>query len=92
MNPLLSRRSSGSSSFGKTARLWGKNCYPVCAEMTWRRLIATVTVRQWIPHTGELNLEARQYGVGTSGRVEHVLCFGSDNTVGRQLDHPDRRI
>ena len=41
-------------------------------EMTWSRLIAAGAMREWRPRTEELNLEARQYGAGVSGGVEHV--------------------
>ena len=44
----------------------GKKCHRVCVEMTWRRLIAAETMREWRPHMEELNLEARKYGVGVS--------------------------
>ena len=50
----------------------GGKCHPVRAGMTWRRLIAAGTMREWRPRMDEFNLEARQYGVGVSGRVEHV--------------------
>ena len=50
----------------------GEKCHPVCVGMTWRRLIAAGTMREWRPRMEELKLEARQYAVGVSGGVEHV--------------------
>ena len=50
----------------------GGKCRPVCVGMTWRRLIAAGTMTEWRPRMEELNLEARQYGVGVSGGVEPV--------------------
>ena len=50
----------------------GEKCHPVCVGMTWRRLIAAGTMREWRPRMEELNLEARQYGVGVLGGVEHA--------------------
>lgn len=50
----------------------GEKCRPVCVGMTWRRLLAAGTMRQWRPRMEELNIEARQYGVGVAGGVEHV--------------------
>ena len=40
--------------------------------MTWRRLIAAETMRQWRPRLEEANREARQFGVGVRGGVEQV--------------------
>ena len=42
----------------------GEKCRPVCVRMAWRRLIAARTMREWRPRMKEVNLEARQYGVG----------------------------
>ena len=53
----------------------GEKCHPVCVGMTWRRLIAAGTMRQWRPRLEEANREARQFGVGVRGGVEQVaLC------------------
>ena len=69
----LSRRKFGSSSCSQTSRPWEKKCSPVCVGMTWRRLITAGTMREWRPRIEELNLEAKHYGVGVSGGVEHVV-------------------
>ena len=50
----------------------GEKCRPVCVGMTWRRLIAAGTMRQWRPRLKEANHEARQFGVGVRGGVEQV--------------------
>ena len=50
----------------------GAKCRPFCVGMTWRRFITAGTMREWRSRMEELNLEARQYWVGTSGGVEHV--------------------
>ena len=42
----------------------GEKCHPVCAEMTWRRLIAAGTMREWRPRMEELNLEVKQGSMG----------------------------
>ena len=44
---------------------------PVCVEMTWRRLLASGTMRQWRPRL-EVKREARQFGVGVREGVEQV--------------------
>ena len=50
----------------------GEKCRPVCVGMTWRRLIAAGTMRQWRPRLEEANREARRFGVGVRGEVEQV--------------------
>ncbi|CAN0328772.1 unnamed protein product, partial [Scytosiphon promiscuus] len=50
----------------------GGKCRPVCVGMTWRRLLAAGTMRQWRPRLEEINREARQFGVGVRGGVEQV--------------------
>ena len=50
----------------------GEKCCPVCMGMTWSRLIAAGTMRQWRPRLEEVNSEARQFGVGVRGGVEQV--------------------
>ena len=50
-----------------------EKCRPVCVGMTWRRLIAPGTMRQWQPWLEEANREARQPGVGVRGGVEQVV-------------------
>ena len=42
----------------------GEKCRPVCVGMTWRRLLAAGTMRQWRPRLEEINREARKFGVG----------------------------
>ena len=55
----------------KLTALGGK-CRPVCVGMTWRRLLAVGTMRQWRPRLEDINCEARQFGVGVRGGVEQV--------------------
>ncbi|CAB1116596.1 unnamed protein product [Ectocarpus sp. CCAP 1310/34] len=50
----------------------GEKCRPVCIEMTWRRLIAAGTVREWKPKLEEIFREADQFGVAVAGGVEQV--------------------
>ncbi|CAN0162995.1 unnamed protein product, partial [Scytosiphon promiscuus] len=50
----------------------GEKCRPVCIGMTWRRLIAAGTVRQWKPKLEEIFREADQFGVAVAGGVERV--------------------
>ncbi|CAN0427917.1 unnamed protein product, partial [Scytosiphon promiscuus] len=50
----------------------GEKCRPVCIGMTWRRLIAAGTVRQWKPKLEEIFREANQFGVAVAGGVERV--------------------
>ena len=50
----------------------GEKCRPVCMGMTWRRLTAAGTMRQWRPRLEDANREARQFGVGVRGGVEQV--------------------
>ena len=50
----------------------GEKCRPVCVGMTWRRLLAAGTMRQWRPRLDEINREATQFGVGVRGGVEQV--------------------
>ena len=50
----------------------GEKCRPVYVGMTWRRLIAAGTMRQWRPRLEEASREARQFGVGVRGGVEQV--------------------
>ena len=50
----------------------GEKCCPVCIGMTWRRLIAAGTVRQWKPKLEEIFREANQFGVAVAGGVERV--------------------
>ena len=50
----------------------GETCRPVCVGMTWRRLIAAGTMRQWRPRLEEANREAKQFGVGVRDGVEQV--------------------
>ena len=65
----------GRSFCNRTSRPWDGKSRPVCAEMAWRRVIAADTRREGRPRTKELNLEARQHGVGVSREVERVtLC------------------
>lgn len=48
----------------------GVKCRPVCIGMTWRRLIAAATVRQWRPKMEELYRDVNQFGVGVAGGVD----------------------
>ncbi|CAB1109091.1 unnamed protein product [Ectocarpus sp. CCAP 1310/34] len=50
----------------------GEKCRPVCIGMTWRRLIAAGTVREWKPKLEEIFREADQFGVAVAGGVEQV--------------------
>ena len=50
----------------------GEKSLLVCLRMTWRRLIAAGTMRQWRPRLEEVYREARQFGVGVQGGVEQV--------------------
>ena len=45
----------------------GEKYRPVCVGMTWRRLIAAGTMRQWRPRLEEINREARQRGRSSRG-------------------------
>ena len=71
INLTLSRRRFGSCFYCQPHGP-GEKCRPICVGMTWRRLIAAGTMREGRPRMEELNLEARQYGVGVSEGVEHV--------------------
>ena len=51
---------------------FGEKCRPVSVGMTWRRLHAAGTMRQWRPRLEEINREARQIGGGVRGRVEQA--------------------
>ena len=44
----------------------GEKCRPFCVGMTWRRLLAAGTMRQWRPRL-EINREAKQFGGGVQG-------------------------
>lgn len=50
----------------------GEKCRPVCIGMTWRRLIAAGTVREWKPKLEEILWEVNQFGVAVPGGVERV--------------------
>ena len=50
----------------------GEKCRPVCIGMTWRRLIAAGTVREWKPKMEEIFRGANQFGVAVAGGVERV--------------------
>ncbi|CAN0359962.1 unnamed protein product, partial [Scytosiphon promiscuus] len=50
----------------------GEKCRLVCIGMTWRRLIAAGTVRQWKPRLEEIFREANQFGVAVAGGVERA--------------------
>ncbi|CAN0327714.1 unnamed protein product, partial [Scytosiphon promiscuus] len=50
----------------------GERCRPVCIGMTWRRLIAAGTVREWKPKLEEVFREANQFAVAVAGGVERV--------------------
>ena len=72
MNLMLSRRSLGALDTVKPHSPGGK-CRADCMGMTWRRLSAEGTMKEWRPCMEELNLEARQYGFGVPGGVGHVV-------------------
>ena len=68
----------------------GGKCRRVCVGMTWRRLIAAGTMREWSPRMEEPNLEARKYGVELSGGVEHVtLCARTHQKAGNWIIQTD---
>ena len=70
--PAHSRRNSGSSSCSPTSPPWGKKGRPVCVGMTWRRLLAAGTMRQWRARLEDIKREARQFGIRVRGRMEQV--------------------
>ena len=68
----------------------GEKCCPVCVGMTWRRLIAAGNMREWRPRMEEVNLEARQYGDGVWGGVEHVALHARiDHEAGNWIIQTD---
>ena len=63
----------------------GGKCRPVCVGMTWRRLFAAGTTRQWRPRLEEINREARQFGVGVRGGAEQVALRARVHHEARNL-------
>ena len=52
--------------------------------MTWRRLLAAGTMRQWRPRLEEINREARQFWVGVRGAVEQVALRARVHHEGKE--------